>query len=82
SDALLKQLTSEGVSDCDPLALGIWVDACSRAMNRQNQSNEHLFVVGPAARGRFGELMGLPQVAQHAESLAQQLLSPLRSENQ
>ncbi|CUW07716.1 tRNA 5-methylaminomethyl-2-thiouridine biosynthesis bifunctional protein MnmC [Serratia grimesii] len=82
SDALLKQLTSEGIIQPDPLALGIWVDACSRAMNRQNQSNEHLFVVGPAARGRFGELMGLPQVAQHAESLAQQLLSPLRSENQ
>lgn len=74
SDALLKQLTTEGVIQPDPLALGIWVDACSRPINRQHQSNDRLYVVGPAARGRFGELMGLPQVAQHAQALAQQLL--------
>jgi uncharacterized NAD(P)/FAD-binding protein YdhS len=74
SDALLKQLAAEGAIQPDPLALGIWVDAHSRAIDRQGKSNDRLYVAGPAARGRFGELMGLPQVAQHAESLAQQLL--------
>lgn len=80
SDALLKQLAAEGAIQPDPLALGIWVDAHSRTINRQGKSNDGLYVAGPAARGRFGELMGLPQVAQHAESLAQQLLcgSPIR----
>ncbi|MBI6183737.1 FAD/NAD(P)-binding protein [Serratia proteamaculans] len=76
SDALLKQLATQGLIQPDPLALGIWVDAHSRPINRQGQSQAHLYVAGPAARGRFGELMGLPQVAQHAESLAQQLLAP------
>lgn len=76
SDALLKQLATEGLIQPDPLALGIWVDARSRPINRLGQSHAHLYVAGPAARGHFGELMGLPQVAQHAESLAQQLLAP------
>lgn len=74
SDTLLRQLTSEGVIQPDPLALGIHVNAQSQVLNRQGDANPHLYVVGPAARARFGELMGLPQVAEHAESLARQLL--------
>lgn len=74
SDALLKQLATQGVIQPDPLALGILVDSHSRTINRQSHGNGHLYVAGPAARGRFGELMGLPQVAQHAESLARRLL--------
>ncbi|WP_243079117.1 FAD-dependent oxidoreductase [Pantoea sp. MQR6] len=75
SDALLHQLATEGVIQADPLALGINVNALSQTLNAQGLANPHLYVVGPAARGRFGELMGLPQVAEHAESVARQLLS-------
>ncbi|MGG6192784.1 FAD/NAD(P)-binding protein [Pantoea allii] len=74
-DALLKQLSDDGVIQPDPLALGIHVNAQSQTLNLQGQPNPHLYVVGPAARGRFGELMGLPQVATHAESVARQLLN-------
>ncbi|MCH9407636.1 FAD/NAD(P)-binding protein [Pantoea agglomerans] len=75
SNALLRQLHGEGVIQPDPLALGIQVNALSQTLNAQGDANPHLFVAGPAARGRFGELMGLPQVAEHAESVARQLLS-------
>ncbi|KQN46692.1 FAD-dependent oxidoreductase [Serratia sp. Leaf50] len=74
SDALLSQLSAQGRIQADPLALGIWVNPQSQTLNGSGEANPHLLVVGPAARGRFGELMGLPQVAEHAEKLAHQLL--------
>jgi len=75
SNALLRQLQSDGVIQPDPLALGIHVNALSQTLNVNGEANSSLYVAGPAARGRFGELMGLPQVAEHAESVARQLLS-------
>ncbi|WP_067701941.1 FAD/NAD(P)-binding protein [Erwinia sp. ErVv1] len=82
SDALLSQLAAEGVIQADPLALGIRVDDASRTVNAQGQSNAHLWVAGPAARGHFGELMGLPQVAEHAVFIAHQLLGITSSPHQ
>ncbi|PHM27661.1 hypothetical protein HGO23_04820 [Xenorhabdus budapestensis] len=40
-------------------------------------SNPTLLVVGPAARGRFGELMRLPQVAEHAVTVVGEILHTL-----
>ncbi len=73
-DALLRQLAEAGEIQADPLGLGILVNAHSQTVDLQGVANPHLHVAGPAARGRFGELMGLPQVAEHAETLAYQLL--------
>lgn len=58
----------------DPLGLGIQVNARSQTLRADGRVNPHLYVAGPAARAYFGELMGLPQVAEHAESVARQLL--------
>lgn len=74
SEALLHQLANDGAIQADPLALGIHVNARSQTLTAQGKANPHLYVAGPAARARFGELMGLPQVAEHAESVARQLL--------
>ena len=74
-DALLNQLAEAGDIQADPLALGILVNGRSQTINQHGLANPHLYVAGPAARGRFGELMGLPQVAEHAETLACQLLA-------
>ncbi|KKB02857.1 FAD-dependent oxidoreductase, partial [Pantoea anthophila] len=75
SNALLRQLHRDGVIQPDALSLGISVNALSQTLNARGEPNPHLSVAGPAARGRFGELMGLPQVAEHAESVAHRLLS-------
>jgi len=74
SDVLLSQLAREGTICADALGLGIQVNRHSQALNDRGEANPHLYVAGPAARGFFGELMGLPQVADHAESVARQLL--------
>lgn len=75
SNALLRQLHGDGVIQPDALALGIQVNSLSQTLNVYGEANPSLYVAGPASRGRFGELMGLPQVAEHAESVARQLLS-------
>lgn len=75
SQPLLHSLSQRGVLQPDPLGLGILVNERSETLDILGQPNPRLLVVGPAARGRFGELMGLPQVSQHAESVARHLMT-------
>ncbi|WP_420067039.1 FAD/NAD(P)-binding protein [Serratia ureilytica] len=74
---LLRSLAEQGALRADPLGLGLWVNADSQAIGGDGLANPRLLVAGPAARGRFGELMGLPQVAEHAESVARHLLAAI-----
>jgi uncharacterized NAD(P)/FAD-binding protein YdhS len=53
------------------------VDAYSRAIGRDGRAIPNLLISGPAARGYFGELMGLPQVADHAAAVAAEALQAL-----
>ncbi|WP_345830300.1 FAD/NAD(P)-binding protein (plasmid) [Pantoea sp. BRR-3P] len=78
SQPLLQSLSQQGVIRADQLGFGIDVDSHSHTLNREGQPNARLFVVGPAARARFGELMGLPQVADHAADVATQILEELQ----
>lgn len=75
SQPLLTSLQAQGLITADPLGVGIAVNAQSQALSHSGSAHADLFVVGPAARGRFGELMGLPQVAEHAEFVAKQLVT-------
>lgn len=77
SQPLLSSLADQGLLRPDPLGLGIDVDRNARALTRNGESQSRLLVAGPAARGQFGELMGLPQVADHAALLAHQALDTL-----
>lgn len=77
SQPLLQELTRRGLIRADALGLGLDVDARSHAIGREGQSMPKILVCGPAARGRFGELMGLPQVADHAAAIAGETLATL-----
>ncbi|MDI9219548.1 FAD/NAD(P)-binding protein [Pantoea sp. EA-12] len=77
SQPLLHSLSEQGLIRADALGFGLDVDEQSHALNHQGRPNARLLVVGPAARARFGELMGLPQVADHAAAVAQQILKEL-----
>lgn len=66
---LLSALAAAGLARPDRYGLGIAVDAAARALGADG-AQPGLFVAGPLARGTFGELMGLPEVAEHAEFVA------------
>lgn len=78
SQDLFLNLTRIGAIQPDPLGLGLLVNGHSQAIDHRGRANPHLLIVGPAARGYFGELMGLPQVAEHAMAVAQETLNTLR----
>ena len=77
SQPLLRELARRGLIRADKLGLGLDVDARSRAIGREGRALPNLLISGPAARGYFGELMGLPQVADHAAAVAAEALQAL-----
>jgi uncharacterized NAD(P)/FAD-binding protein YdhS len=73
----LAGLAAEGHVAADHLGLGIACDARSRALDAQGAAQPDLFIAGPLARARFGELMGLPQVSAQALSVAEEVARAL-----
>jgi len=83
SQGWLADLASQGWLRLDDVGLGLACDEASRAVGANDTAERSLIVAGPLARGTFGELMGLPQVNDHAifvaEEIADMLERPARS---
>lgn len=73
NNSLLGQIGRDGLARPDPLGLGIDVDLQGRAIGRDGQIAEALYVAGPLARGTFGELMGVPDLARYARNIAESI---------
>ncbi|MET3524795.1 FAD/NAD(P)-binding protein [Mesorhizobium abyssinicae] len=69
----LRSLADAGLIRIDRHGLGIETALDSRAAGPDGEPLDGLFVAGPLARGTFGELMGLPEVARHAQTVASQI---------
>lgn len=76
----LRTLCEAGLIRPDPYGLGIAVDAEGYAIDVAGQPAANLLVVGPPARGTWGELMGLPQVSTQPREVAGRLAMRLHQQ--
>ncbi|GAK72510.1 hypothetical protein RRU01S_26_00370 [Agrobacterium rubi TR3 = NBRC 13261] len=77
SQPFLAGLAEQGHIGACETGLGIACNLDARALNSEGKPVENLLVAGPLARGTFGELMGLPQVTEHAVFVARQVADAL-----
>jgi uncharacterized NAD(P)/FAD-binding protein YdhS len=72
-DALLRSLLDEGRIRPDPCRIGIDVDSVCRVLDRDGQPAETLFAIGPMTRGRFWEVVAVPDIRVQVKALAVRL---------
>ncbi|MDX3924479.1 MAG: FAD/NAD(P)-binding domain-containing protein [Shinella sp.] len=77
SQPYMADLAAGGFLQADGVGLGLDVTEKSLAVGRDGVPVPGLYVAGPLARGTFGELMGLPQVTEHAVAVAGQICEQL-----
>lgn len=77
SNPALQSLAQAGLIEPDACGLGIDVDNHGRAIGASGHAHPSLLVVGPPARGTWGELMGLPQVSTQPREVAASLARSL-----
>jgi uncharacterized NAD(P)/FAD-binding protein YdhS len=74
---LLSSLAAARLLVPDPLGLGLAVDARGQALDFAGRPQPRLRVVGPPARGAYGELMGLPQVSAQPRAVAAEVAAEI-----
>ncbi|RUM07305.1 FAD/NAD(P)-binding protein [Rhizobium chutanense] len=74
----LAALAASGHLSLDPTGLGLACTERSEAIGPSGKADPSLLISGPLARGTFGELMGLPQVTEHAFFVATEIAGKLQ----
>ena len=79
SQPFLAELSHSGYLELDPTGLGLSCTRNSEAIGPVAGVTPSLLIAGPLARGTFGELMGLPQVTDHAVFVAARIVECLQA---
>lgn len=75
-DVLIRQLIADGLLQADALGLGVAVDDQLATLDCTGRPTAWLSYVGPMLKGRLWEATAVPELRQHAASLATRLLEP------
>ena len=79
TNPLLTDLANQGALQADPCRLGILTAKTGQLVDARGTPWPNAFVVGPLARGTFGELMGLPQISTQPRMVAGVLAASLQA---
>lgn len=70
----LLAMHQKGLIQSDPHGLGLTCDTAGRALTVAGTPNSSLFVAGPPARPAFGELTGVPEIANQAATMVDRII--------
>lgn len=73
---VLRSLAAQGALVPDPTGLGLHTSLDHHALS-DGHKVDSVLIAGPLSRGTFGELMGLPEVTENAQSVARHLAALL-----
>lgn len=77
-DGLITQLRAEGLVQLDPFGLGLSVDEQLAVKAADGEVSFWLHYIGPMLKADFWEATAVPELRQHAKSLASRLVNLIR----
>ena len=75
---LHAQMVKDGLLRADPLGQGLDVSEKEALMGRNGKASRHLYVLGPPTRGRYTEIVAIPDIRLQAAEVAEHLVAQLR----
>jgi uncharacterized NAD(P)/FAD-binding protein YdhS len=73
STSLVGHLLSSGVARLDDLGLGLEVSSDDAIVAAQGAVSDRLFAVGPVTRGRYWEMLAIPDIRMQCQRLARHI---------
>ena len=70
---LLRDAIDRGLLATDPSGVGLAVDGGSQTLRRDGGANARILALGPLTKGRFAEVVAVPQITVHLQALAARL---------
>ncbi|MGQ0582180.1 MAG: FAD/NAD(P)-binding protein [Reyranella sp.] len=75
---LHAQMVDHGLLRSDPLGQGLDVSETEALIGRNGQASRRLFALGPPTRGRYTEIVAIPDIRLQAAEVAERLIAQLR----
>ena len=75
ANPVLRNLLQQGLIQPDPIGIGLDVTPDCAVIDRSGKPSTKIFAVGPLTRGRFWEIVAIPDIRAQCAELAQRIAS-------